>query len=243
MSIFQRLFGHMEPEHKEALASALRRAPNSDDSSPANPTRRAASERRVATRNMDELIGMCRMVLADGVVDDHEARFLLDWIEKNYHAAQEWPGSVLYPRLAAAMKDGHLDPDEESELLEVLGKVAAGPPSVAGPAVSGAVPYDHPAPTILFKEQRFVLTGQFVYGPRRRVEATIEERGGEVASAVSGKCQYLVVGTFGSEEWLHSTHGTKIIKAVELKAAGKPIRIVTDGTGLNNSRQRNRRGQ
>jgi hypothetical protein len=127
MGVFSKIFEKLATEHRERLVAAVRpRAPNSDDSEPPNHGRRATSERRVATRNMDELIGMCRMVLSDGAVDDHEARFLLDWIEKNYHAAQEWPGNVLYPRLVAAMTNGHLDHEEELELLDILTKVAGG---------------------------------------------------------------------------------------------------------------------
>jgi NAD-dependent DNA ligase len=167
-------------------------------------------------------------VLADGVVDDHEARFLLDWIENTYHAREEWPGSILYPRLAAAMADGHLDHDEEAELLDVLAKVVGGPPSAVGPAVSGAIPFDIPVPKIAYAARSFVLTGQFVFGSRKRVTAAIEECGGAVATSVSHKTDYLIVGTFGSDEWLHSTHGTKIIRAVELKEKGEPIRIVAE---------------
>jgi NAD-dependent DNA ligase len=111
---------------------------------------------------------------------------LLDWIVKNYHAAQVWPGNVLYPRLLAAMKDGHIDHEEELELLEVLAQIAGGPPSGAGPSVSGAIPYDDPPPPVVFEEHCFVLTGQFVYGTRKKVAATIEELGGLVANAVSG---------------------------------------------------------
>ena len=40
--------------------------------------------------------------------------------------------------------------------------------------------------------------------------------------------RYLLVGTVGSEEWLHSTHGTKIIRAVELKREGRPLAIVSE---------------
>ena len=229
MGVFGRIAAALGPKRSADFTAAIRpRRANSDDSASPNPYRRAASERRVATRNMDELIGMCRMVLADGVVEDHEARFLLDWIENNYHAAQEWPGSILYPRLTAALADGHLDADEESELLTVLAKVAGGPPSGANPSVSGAIPFNDPPPPVVFKLNCFALTGQFLYGPRKNVEAAIELRGGRVATSVSGRCQYLIVGTFGSEEWLHSTHGRKIIKAVELKASGKAICIMSE---------------
>ena len=45
-----------------------------------NGGRRIASNRSVATRNMDKLIGMCRMVVADGAVEDQEARLPPNWI-------------------------------------------------------------------------------------------------------------------------------------------------------------------
>lgn len=231
MGIIRALFGALEPEHRAELAHAVRprrRLPNSNDDARPNLGRILTSERRVATRNLDELIGMCRMVLADGHVHETEAKFLLNWIENNFHAKDEWPGNMLYERLSSAMADGHLDPHEESELLEVLGRVAGGPPTASQPGVSGAIPFDDPPPAIVYQAQRFVLTGQFVFGSRNRVEAVIESRGGECSPSVSGKCGYLIVGTFGSEEWLHSNFGTKIAKAVELKAAGKPIRIVSE---------------
>jgi BRCA1 C Terminus (BRCT) domain len=231
MSLISRTFGALKPEHRVDLASAIRpqrRLPNSNDDVQPNIGRILTSERRIATRNMDELIGMCRMVLADGHVDDMEANFLLNWIETHYHAKDVWPGNILYERLSHAMVQGHIDPGEESELLEVLGKVAGGPPTGDQPSVSGAIPFDNPPPRIVYPNERFVLTGQFAYGPRKRVEEVIESRGGECTESVSKMCGYLIVGTFGSEEWLHSNFGTKIAKAVEMKSAGKPVRIVTE---------------
>jgi NAD-dependent DNA ligase len=177
---------------------------------------------------MDELIGMCRMVMTDGAVDASEATTLLRWIETNYQAVSEWPGNILYDRVTAALVDGRIDPEEEKELLDVLAKVVGGPPAGGGPRVSGAIPFDSPEPPIVFDGRSFVITGQFVFGTRKAVVQAIEERRGAVADGCSGKTNFLIVGTFGSEEWLHSTHGTKIIKAVELKKAGKPIAIVTE---------------
>jgi len=231
MSLIQRAFGALEPAHRADLASAMRprkRLPNSNGDPQPNIGRILTSERRVATRNMDELIGMCRMVLADGHVDDNEANILLNWIESHYHAKDVWPGNMLYERLCYAMVQGHIDPDEESELLEVLGKVAGGPPTGDHPGISGAIPFDDPPPAILYQSQRFALTGQFVYGGRKRVQTAIESRGGECSPSVSAKCGYLIVGTIGSDEWLHSNFGTKIAKAVEMKAAGKQIKVVTE---------------
>lgn len=89
MGIISQLFGRLEADHRGALADAVRpksRPRNSYESNKPSIGRILASERRIATRNMDELIGMCRMVLADGHVDDTEARFLLNWIENTFHA-------------------------------------------------------------------------------------------------------------------------------------------------------------
>jgi hypothetical protein len=231
MSLISRVFGVLEPDHRADLASALRpkrRLPNSNDDLRPSIGRILTSERRVATRNMDELIGMCRMVLADGHVDDAEGNLLLNWIESHYHAKDAWPGNILFDRLSHAMVKGHIDPAEESDLLEVLGKVAGGPPTTGHPGVSGAIPFDDPLPPIVYHSHRFAITGRFVYGDRKRVMTTIESLGGECTPSVSAKCGYLIVGTLGSDEWLHSNFGTKIARAVELKAAGKQIKIVTE---------------
>jgi NAD-dependent DNA ligase len=177
---------------------------------------------------MDQLIGMCNMILADGAVDDAEAKLLLNWMEANIYAAQDWPGNVLYERIVRAMVDDVIDPDEERELLEVIQQIAGSFPTQQSPPVSGAIPFDDPSPSIAYEGASFVVTGQFVFGTRRVVTGAIEKRGGTVKPACSKKVNYLLVGTIGSEEWLHSTHGTKIVKAVELKRAGSPIAIVRE---------------
>lgn len=229
MGVIERLLSSASSGRREAMQQAAELIlPNSFDPATDSPARLAVSHRRINARNMDQLIGMCNMVLADGLVEDHEAQFLLKWMESNLYAAHEWPGNILYERLLRAVVDGHIDPDEERELLEVIHQISGAMPAPDGPAVSGAIPFDYPPPEIVHEGRAFVLTGQFVYGPRKAVTAEIEGRGGVLKPNCSKKINYLVVGTVGSEEWLHSTHGTKIIRAVELKHEGVPLSIVRE---------------
>lgn len=229
MTFFRRLFEVSPPEQREALAAAIERTvPNSFDAAEGGAGRYYASRRRIEVRNMDMLIGMCNMALADGAVDDADARALLSWMEKNIYATQQWPGSILYERIVNAMVDGHIDPEEERDLLEVINQIAGVSVVPDAPPVSGAIPFDDPPPEIVYEGRAFVLTGQFVYGPRKNVVAEIEGRGGMVKPNCSKKSSYLLVGTVGSEEWLHCTHGTKIKKAVELKTEGAPLSIVPE---------------
>ncbi|BBP62739.1 hypothetical protein PHLH5_02800 [Pseudomonas sp. Cab53] len=72
----------------------------------------------------------------------------------------------------------------------------------------------------------FVFTGVMAFGPRKDCQALVEERGGLIGGGVSKKVHYLVVGSVGNEQWRHSTYGTKIMKAVELREAGACIAIV-----------------
>ncbi len=231
MGAIKWLLSRCRRDHREALQQiAEETIPNSFDPATDSSLRLAVSRRRIKVRNIDQLIGMCNMVLADGLVEDAEARFLLQWMERNLHAASEWPGNILYDRLLRAMVDGRIDPDEERELLEVIHQIGGAMPSPEGPAVSGAIPFDDPPPDIVHEGRTFVLTGQFVYGPRKTVAAEIESRGGVIKPNCSKKISFLVIGTVGSEEWLHSTHGTKIIRAVELKQEGQPLAIVRERT-------------
>ncbi|NCC30133.1 MAG: hypothetical protein EOM22_18785, partial [Gammaproteobacteria bacterium] len=49
------------------------------------------SQSRLSDRGIDELIGLCRGVLADGVLVESEVRFLADWLDRHRQIADQWP--------------------------------------------------------------------------------------------------------------------------------------------------------
>jgi NAD-dependent DNA ligase len=127
-----------------------------------------------------------------------------------------------------------VSPAEEKELLSLLHKVTGGLGGkvsqgqiVEGQSTDG-LPYDDPAPEIEFRDRKFCATGDFAFGSRRDVCGAIEERGGLIVGAPSRTTNFLVVGLTGSFAWKHSTHGNKIMKALELKNEGHLIAIVSE---------------
>lgn len=229
MGIIHTLFGSLEPKDRAELARCLLPRLRSHGATvESRPTiaNILGPLRRPTPRSMEELIGLCRLVLADDAADEFEARFLLDWIETNHEARDTWPGNVLFERLSRAMIDRYLDPREELELLDVLRTVARASQDVTMRAPGGAVPFDDPPPVIVYPTRRFVVTGQFVYGSRQRVEAAIATRGGVCSSAVTANTAYLIVGAFGSQDWRQGNVGTMIGEAADLKATGQPVAIV-----------------
>lgn len=181
-------------------------------------------------RAVDELIGVCRGILADGVLNSTEAAFLLHWLERHREFAESFPFNALYPRVHDALADGVLDLDEEHDLLGALLSAVGGETAADGGSnsLSTELPFDHPCPTIRYSGCGFVLTGTFEFGSRSDVKCAIESRGGAVAGAVSGRTNYVIVGEVGSRDWVHSSYGRKIQYAVELRAQGGYVAIVPE---------------
>lgn len=184
--------------------------------------------RRLVGRSADELIGICKGVLADGVLAFSEAEFILRWMQANACYINQWPFDHLFARLAAALEDGRIDSQEEAELLQILSDMANPSLGVAGESSSNELLCDKPVPTIVVESRVFCLTGKFVSGPRKEIEGIILSRGGSVATNVSRKVNFLVIGSHGSRDWLMSTHGTKIMSAAELKEEGHPISVIAE---------------
>lgn len=182
----------------------------------------------VTDRQIDELIGIIKGVLADGMVSQGEVEFLISWMETNRRAANLWPAKALYPRLLAVMADGRLDLEEESEILELLTKTVGGntAPQNGIASDSTRLPLTEPARPIQFAGQVFCFTGAFNSGKRTWCEQQIMDRGRIASGTITKKLNYLVIGDIGNENWLHSTHGRKIEKAIEYNAAGGNILIV-----------------
>ena len=75
-------------------------------------TARSKTAQRIQDRLIDELIGVCRGVIADGVVDESEAIFIGQWIEQHREVADRWPANIVYARVTEMLKDGILSAEE-----------------------------------------------------------------------------------------------------------------------------------
>lgn len=184
----------------------------------------------IVNRQVDELIGIVKGVMADGMVHQGEAEFLLMWMNNNRGALDKWPAKAIYPRLLAALSDGHIDSNEENELMDLLLAAVGGntAPMNKISSDSTSLPLSKPAPDLIFAGRIFCFTGKFQSGTRQWCESKVLAKGGIAASSITKKLNYLVIGDIGSRDWLHSTHGTKIEKAMEYREAGIALHIVCE---------------
>lgn len=191
--------------------------------------RRAFRAAAVEDRKIDELIGLCRGVLADGVLMQSEAEFLLDWLARNRDVANRWPANVIYERIDRALADGVMDEEEERALLETLMDVTGEPAlGLDAPSLPARLPLDDPPPLVTFAGRTFCFTGKFLFGSRGDVEGAAKKRGALVCATPNRRTDYLVIGAVGSRDWMHSTFGRKIEKAAALRAEGCGISVLTE---------------
>lgn len=193
------------------------------------------NQKRLVERGIDELIGICRGILFDGIACYSEAVNLLTWLENNRLVASEWPANKLFMALRVMLADHSFSSEDESQFLELLMNIT-GSPSVMneGRNPSTMLPLCDPQPEILFEQRVFVLTGNFQMGPRKSVIQMIERLGGEVVlKNIRLDTNYLVIGNIGSTAWMHSTHGRKIERALELKNEGRDIFLISEKHFMN----------
>ena len=184
---------------------------------------------RLNDRKIDELIGLCKGIIADGAIAEAEAEFLQQWLLNNKEVKDHWPANVIYSRIARMLLDNKMDDEEERELLVTLLDVTGGPTIQKNiNSMSSTLPLCNPAPTVIFENRLFCMTGKFLVGTRAQVEATIESLGGMTTSNPTMKTHYLVIGSVGSADWVHSTHGRKIEEAIKYREKGKPISIISE---------------
>lgn len=186
------------------------------------------------SRDINELIGVCKGVLADGVVNQHEAMFMLNWLEGHKECLDIWPASELYATLDTFLEDGVLDSQEESKLLGTLVGITGAQVKIQNSAeettvnTSSSLPLHEPNSELIFTGRNFVLTGTFELGPRASCEQLLIERGAKLQKAPTQKTHYLVVGNIGSRDWAHSSFGRKIQKAAEMRLSGHDIYIISE---------------
>ncbi len=192
------------------------------------PVNRTFNAKRLNDREIDELIGIAKGIVSDGVVTVDEAQFFVGWIESHKHIAKEWPVDVLYSRIKHILTEHVDDQEEVSQIFSIFAEFTGMNPVQRCADLSTSLPLCNPAPPIEFEDREFCLTGKFTFGSRNRCVAEITGRGGICNDHPRQRTNYLVIGLVGSTDWIHSSFGRKIERAVELKKEGFPLAIISE---------------
>ncbi|RWX78471.1 NAD-dependent DNA ligase [Neorhizobium lilium] len=182
---------------------------------------------RISSRQIDELIGLARGLVADGVINKQEVEFLQKWLVANGAVSNQPVISTLYKRVTEILADGVVDQTEMSELLDTLSRFADRDFELGETLKSTSLPLCKPAPDLRFQGQTYCFTGTFNFGQRKHCEAAMIERGAGVGG-LTKKTNTLVIGVYATDSWKHSAFGAKILQACEMRDKGHPIAIVSE---------------
>lgn len=192
-------------------------------------------------KSIDQLTGLCHGILADGIVTDAEARTFRAWVHELHTQSPAWPLDVLAQRCNKIFADGIVTEEERADLADIMRQLTGATDHIpdTGKMVtpSTELPLDTPPPAITFAGKEFVVTGKFIHGARSAVHDAIATRGGLIGDNPRHSTDYLVIGALASTAWAHTSYGRKIERAVELRANGAALRIVSEEhwqTSLNN---------
>jgi len=193
------------------------------------PLIRAYNGARLDDRAIDEMIGICRGIISDEMVNQKEAVFLKRWMEANLVYTEDIMAHKIYRRIKEMLVDRVLDQNERVELLALIRMFTGdGSPGEIAKNLSSKLPLDIPPPIVEFRDKTFCFTGAFAFGSRKMCQEVVVERGGIIKTSVSPLVDYLVLGYFGSTDWVHTTYGRKIENAMQLKKQHKTIKIISE---------------
>lgn len=182
---------------------------------------------RIASRQIDELIGLARGLCADGVLNQAEVQFLQKWLAANLAICDQPLIHTLWGRVDVVLSDGLLDTEEHADLFEALASLGTVDIELGEVLKPASLPLCDPMPDIDFLGRQYAFTGTFSYGKRKDCEQAIELLGGSCGT-VGKKTDVLVIGAYATDSWKHSSMGAKILKASALRDEGIPISIISE---------------
>lgn len=169
------------------------------------------------TKALQTLQSFLLEITADNVLTSSEILNLKSWLDKNVQLKDQYPFDRVFSVVQAALADGFL---EQSELDHML--------SLFKQYTDPIMQFDTCNDSLELTGKNVCLTGNFDYGSRSTVETLFRDCGCNCQSVVSGKTDYVIVGSLGSPDWSHNTYGSKVKKAMELIGKGKKIQILKE---------------
>ena len=116
----------------------------------------AVADERISARQVDELIGLARGLVADGQLNDAEVRFLHTWLAANAGVSGQPLIASLYRRVSEILSDGVVDTDERAELLQTLDSLSTTDVEIGEQLKSTSLPLCNPAPNMTFPRPKLL---------------------------------------------------------------------------------------
>ena len=185
-------------------------------------------EKHMSDRKQNEFLGILKGVIADGVIEKSEIKYIKEWIIDN-KMQHLFPAQEIYTSITQAKNN--YDSDFGGDFLELVIN------TVGVKTKRGAIEHSNkqalttPKPKIEFNNKNFIVTGTCkIKNPitgkrylRNDIHDLIEDMGGNAQKNLAGNIEksvnnytdYLVVCSFSSNNWAHSNYGRKIEEAQE----------------------------
>jgi NAD-dependent DNA ligase len=180
---------------------------------------------------VNTLYGIIMGITADGNVNDQEIAMLNIWLMDNDYYTKSFPLNIVKRRVADILQDGCITQEERDNFYTTLTEIMGCTFQETGAASGTSSNFGTEEPeAIAFDGATFCLTGAFMYGTRDKCEEVILKLGGKPVSTVSKSVDYLVIGSFASRDWIGTSHGRKIEKALHYQGKGHPIILLTEET-------------
>lgn len=175
------------------------------------------------------LNGLCKGLISDRTLSEEEVRYLDWWLTQNGALKSNYPGKELYALVKEILSDGIITAEESENLHKALVDFTGC--DLTSGVVDGLatkLPLDNAA-KVSVENKIFCLTGIFLAGKRAHVEDLIKRNNGLIASGITKKIDFLVIGTLSSRDWKFSSHGRKIEKAVSYRDnEGAKLKIISE---------------
>lgn len=182
-----------------------------------NNTKPFTSKLTEKTKALQTLNGFIMGIVSDKILVDEEIFALNSWVESHMELAGQYPFDRVFKILDMVLIDGKIEEHERQQLLDFFEEIIN--------PVEKSTPQTN---ELCFDGKTFCLTGEFNYGDKALVAATLESRGGIIEKSVKRSLDYLIVGNKGSTFWSSEHYGTKVKKAMEYNEKGCHITILKE---------------
>ncbi|MBF5055478.1 NAD-dependent DNA ligase [Alcanivorax sp. 521-1] len=190
---------------------------------------RRVGPERSRDQSTNELLGVLQGLGADGLINLEEAEFLVDWIAKRPQVQREWSVPDISQRLQAVLADGEVDETESNELVALFSSITGD--DFENTALAGGLSawsFLDTTERVDLEGRTVCFTGAFTLCKRPGLIDMATRAGARTKTAVSGKVDYLFVGSLISPDWMFTSYGRKIQKAMAMRESGEGIHLLDE---------------